>query len=530
MELSFLDIGVFLIFVTFVICISLYKSRKEETGEDYFLAGRSLTWPLIGFSLIASNISTEHFVGMSGQGAGKVGMAIASYEWMAAITLVIVAIFFLPRFLKAGIYTIPEYLEYRYNAAARTIMSFFVMVIYVFVSIAAVLYTGGLAIRTMFGLNLYIVIFLIGIIAGAYTIYGGLKAVVWADLIHGAALLIGGLIVLLLGFNKVGGIQSFLQTNTDRLHMFLPADHSVLPWTALVLGLWIPNFYYWGLNQFITQRTLGAKSLKQGQLGIIFAAGLKLFIPFIVVFPGIMAVQLYGDQLPLEKADQAYPLLLKNLLPTGLLGLMFAAMFGAIMSSLDSMLNSASTLFTMDIYKRHLKTDASPKSIVLMGRIATTIFVVVGCVVACFLDNPKFGGIFNYIQEFQGYISPGILAAFAFGMIFRKAPPAAGLAGLVLCAPIYGLLQLSYRLPGISNIEPLYKVAVAFAQMAFLNRMAVTFAVLILIMTVITLVKPLPEPKVIAKTSNIDLATSPNVKILGSLVIIVTLALYIIFR
>lgn len=180
MDLSLLDVGVFLAFVAFVVCLSLYKSRKEETGEDYFLAGRNLTWPLIGFSLIASNISTEHFVGMSGQGAGAAGLAIASYEWMAAITLVVVALFFLPKFLRVGIYTIPEYLEYRYNPAARAIMSFFVMVIYVLVSIAAVLYTGGLAIRTMFGLNLYLVIFLLGLIAATYTIYGGLKAVIWA--------------------------------------------------------------------------------------------------------------------------------------------------------------------------------------------------------------------------------------------------------------------------------------------------------------------------------------------------------------
>ena len=514
MELNWLDVVVFLGFVTFVVGTSLYKSRKEETGEDYFLAGRNLTWPLIGFSLIASNISTEHFVGMAGQGAGNVGLAIASYEWMAAITLIVVGIFFLPRFLKAGIYTIPEYLEYRYNAAARGIMSLFIMVVYVFVSIAAVLYTGGLAIKTIFGLNLFLMIFLIGLIASAYTIYGGLKAVVWADLIHGAALLIGGAIVMILGFREVGGVKNFLETNSDRLHMFLPADHEILPWTALIIGLWIPNFYYWGLNQFITQRTLGAKSLRQGQCGVVFAAALKLLIPFIVVFPGIMAVQLYSDQLPLDKADQAYPLLLRNILPTGLLGLMFAAIFGAVMSSLDSMLNSASTIFTIDLYKRHLKKDASPKNIVLVGRIATAIFVVVGCVVACFLNNPKFGGIFNYIQEFQGYISPGILAAFAFGMIIRKAPPLAGIAGLVLCAPLYGILQFA---PGVS-------------EMAFLNRMAITFGVLIVVMTIITLIKPLPEPKVITKTSDIDLTGSTAAKLGGIIVIIITVALYIIFR
>ena len=530
MELNWLDIGVFLAFIGFVVVISLYKGRKEETGEDYFLAGRTLTWSLIGFSLIASNISTEHFVGMAGQGAGGVGLAIASYEWMAAITLVIVGIFFLPRFLKAGIYTIPEYLEYRYNAAARTLMAFFVMVIYIFVSIAAVIYTGALAIKTMFGLNLYLVIFLLGFIAACYTAYGGLKAVVWTDLIQGGALILGGLVVLVLGFKEVGGVKSFFQANSDRLHMFLPADHDVLPWTALVIGLWIPNFYYWGLNQFITQRTLGAKSLKQGQRGIILAAALKLFIPFIVVFPGIMALQLYGGQLPLEKADQAYPLLIRNLIPVGLRGFMFAALFGAIMSSLDSMLNSASTIFTMDLYKRHFRKDASPKSTVLVGRITTGIFVVIGCGVACFLDNPKFGGIFNYIQEFQGYISPGILAAFAFGMIFRKAPPLAGIAGLVLCAPIYGTLQFLYLLPGISKIALLNRIAVTFSEMAFLNRMAVTFAVLIFVMTIITLVKPLSKPRVMPVKEGFDVTPAPSVVWLGAAVIAATIALYIIFR
>lgn len=525
MELNWLDVGVFLVFVSFVVGISLYKSRKEETGEDYFLAGRNLTWPLIGFSLIASNISTEHFVGMSGQGAGDVGLAIASYEWMAAITLVVVGIFFLPKFLKTGIYTIPEYLEYRYNATARAIMSLFVMIIYVFVSIAAVLYTGGLAIKTIFGLNLYVVIFLIGVIAATYTIYGGLKAVVWADLIHGAALLLGGAVVMVLGFREVGGVGSFFEANADKLHMFLTKEHpgyEVLPWTALIVGLWIPNFYYWGLNQFITQRTLGAKNLKQGQEGVMFAAFLKLLIPFIVVFPGIMAVQLYGDQI--EKADQAYPMLMRNLLPHGLLGLMFAAMFGAIMSSLDSMLNSASTIFTMDLYKRHFRKDASPKKVVLTGRIATAIFVVVGCVVACFLERFP-AGIFTYIQEFQGFISPGVLAAFVFGFVIKRAPGVAGVAALIINVIVYGLLLVCY-----SGYELFNSVGVTIGEIAFLNRMAITFGVLILVMTIITLVKPLPEPKVITKTSNIDLTSSAVAKIFGGIVIAATVVLYIIFR
>lgn len=522
MELSTLDLSIFIGFIAVVIGVSIYSSRKEDTGEDYFLAGRNLTWPLIGLSLIASNISTEHFVGMAGQGAGNVGLAVASYEWMAAITLVIVALFFLPRFLKAGIFTMPEFLEYRYNRPARTIMALYMMVVLVLVSITAVLYSGGLALYTIFGdvkifagieLNLAFSIWLIGILAGFYTVYGGLKAVVWSDLFQGTALLIGGLIVMFLCFDKVGGFNNFLQANSEKLHMFLPADHPDIPWTALIVGLWIPNFYYWGLNQFITQRTLASKSLKQGQQGIILAAALKLLIPFIIVLPGIAAAQLYADQL--TNYDQAYPMLIKNILPTGLRGFMFAALFGAIMSSLDSMLNSASTIFTMDIYKVHIKKDASPKSLVSTGRITTAIFVVIGCLVA-----PKLGGfkgIFHFIQEFQGYISPGILAAFVFGMIVRKAPPAAGVCALLLNVPIYGALHLLPKL----DIIPSF---------AFLNRMAITFAIIIAVMALITLAKPLPQPKVLSTRTSIDMTGSPTVKIFGGLIIAVTIALYIIFR
>jgi SSS family solute:Na+ symporter len=511
MQLSWLDIGVFLAFVCFVVGISLYKSRKKkETSEDYFLAGRSLFWYLIGFSLIASNISTEQFVGMSGQSAGHVGMAVASYEWVAAITLVFVALFFLPKFLKTGIFTIPEFLEYRYNPIPRAIMAFYTVIIYVAVTIAAVLYSGGLTLYTIFGIDLTTAVWIIGIIAAFYTTYGGLRAVVWADLIQGSALIIGGVLTMILGFIAVGGVSNFLQTNADRLHMILPSDHIEIPWTALVIGIWIPNFYYWGFNQYIMQRTLGAKSLKQGQRGVIFAASLKLLIPFIVVFPGIMALQLYKDQL--STADQAYPLLIKNLIPAGLKGFMFAAIFGAVMSSLDSMLNSASTIFTMDLYKRHFKKDASSKSLIKIGRIMTVVFVLVGCLIAPQLMNPKFKGIFHYIQDFQGFISPGILAAFVFGIIFKRAPPSAAITALILNVPVYGILHLKY-----------------FDNIVFLNKMAITFGILILTMAIITILKPLTRPKVLPEGGGIDMKPEAWVVWLGLAVIVATVVLYIIF-
>lgn len=513
MQLHWLDLTIFAAFFVVVIGVSMYKSRREKTGEDFFLASRSLVWPLIGFSLIAANISTEHFVGMSGQGAGIMGMAAASYEWMPAITLVVVALFFLPKFLRSGIYTIPEYLEYRYHPAARGIMAFYTVIIYIAVSISAVVYTGALALHTIFDMDLTRSVWLIGIIAAIYTTWGGLKAVAWADLFQGSSLILGGLITLILGLRAVGGFGAFFAANEEKLHMILPANHPVIPWTALVIGLWIPNFYYWGLNQFITQRTLAAKSLKQGQLGIIFAAFLKLTIPFIIIFPGIMSYQLFKDQLtaPGATTDQAYPLLIRNLVGPGLRGFILAAIAGAVISTLSSLLNSVATILTMDLYRRYVKKDASGESLVRTGRYLTVAFVLIVCLIAPHLGSPKFKGIFNYIQEFQGYISPGILAAFVFGLFVKRTPAAAGIVSLLLCVPTYGFLKWQ------------------FGHLAFLNRMAITFIFLLIVMSIITALSPLKAPKVMPAREGFEMRSPALLKWLCALVIVVTITLYIIF-
>jgi SSS family solute:Na+ symporter len=509
MNLNAFDVGVFVAFVAAVLAFSMFKSRREETSEDFFLASRGLKWWLIGISIVAANISTEQFVGMAGSSAGSVGLAVSGYQLLGAVTIVLVALFFLPHFLRAGIYTMPEYLEYRYNSAARSIMAFYTMVIYVGVTITAVLYSGGLTLHTIFEIRLVPSIWMIGTLAAVYATWGGLKAVVWADLFQGAALLLGGLATFVLGLVAIGGFEPFFEANADRLHMVLPADHPELPWTALVIGLWIPNFYYCGLNQFIVQRTLGAETLRQGQLGIIFAAGLWLLVPFAIVMPGIMAQQLYGGQL--DTPDQAYPMLIRELIPVGLRGFMFAAIAGAVMSSLASMLNSASTIFTMDLYKRLAHPDASHRLLVGIGRAMTVVFVVVGCLIAPYLGDPRFKGVFHYIQEFQGYISPGILAAFVFGFVVKRAPAAAGVTALVLCVPVYGLLHWG------------------FGEIAFLNRMAITFGVVLAAMTVITLIRPLPEPKVMPVREDYDLTPSPSVLWLGGAVIAGVVAFYIVF-
>ncbi len=512
MELHWWDVALFAGFFAVVVGFSIFKSRREETSEDYFLASRGLTWWLIGISIVAANISTEQFVGMAGQAAGDVGLAVSGYQLFGAVTIVLVALFFLPRFLRAGIYTMPEYLEYRYNSLARGLMAAYTMVIYVGVLVAAVVYSGALTLSTVFDMNLYAAAWLIGLIAAVYTTWGGLKAVVWADLFQGTALLVGGLVTLGIGLYYVGGPVAFWEGSRERLHMVLPADHPSLPWTTLLLGLWIPNFYYCGLNQFIVQRTLAAKTLREGQLGIILAAALWLIVPFAIVMPGIIALQLYPDQVA-GATDRAFPTLIRNLIPPGVRGLIFAAIAGAVISSLASMLNSAATIFTIDLYKRHLGPDATQRTLVAMGRALTLVFVVAGCAIAPELR--RFGpGVFGYIQEFQGFISPGILAAFVFGFVVSRAPPAAGVTALVLNPPVYAFLWWY-----TSHVR----------EIAFLNRMAITFGVCLAGMAVVTLVRPMKEPKTLPVRTDIDMRPAPSVLALGAAVILGVAAFYAVF-
>jgi len=532
MSLTPLDLFAFAAFLVFVIVVSLYAGRGERSSEDYFLAGRKLTWWLIGISLIASNISTEQFVGMAGSAFGRVGLAIASYEWMAAVTLVFVAWFLLPRFLRTGIYTMPEYLERRYNVHARTLMAFYLMVAYVVVALATVLYSGALGLVTIFdlqevaerlgvspdaarGVAMTAAIWFIGVIASMYTIYGGLKAVVWSDLIQGTALLLGGLLVVLIGFDRLGGeagffagVDVFFEENADKLHTVLPWNDPEVPWLAVFVGgLWIPNLFYWGMNQFITQRTLGAKSLAEGQRGILFAACLKLVIPFVIVFPGIMAYQLYGDAI--SRPDEAYPYLMSRILPPQFRGVMLAALTGAVMSSFNSMLNSASTIFTMDLYQRHWRRDASAGQLVRVGRMATAVFAMIACLWAPFIS--RFEGVFTYIQMVWGFISPGIVASFLFGIAVKRAPPVASIGAMLMGVPLYAALL--WQLPSV----------------AFLHHMAITFLVQIVFMAYVTWRAPLAEPVVIPDAGLVDLTPMRGAHASGIVVILATSGLYIWF-
>ncbi len=509
MAFSVFDIITFVGFIALVVGVSLWASRgKKTTTEGYFLAGRGLSWWLIGFSLIASNISSEHFIGMSGQGFG-LGLAIASFEWMSALTLIIIAFVFLPRFLSLGIYTMPEYLEFRYNGTARLIMAIFMVFFYVFVSLSVVLYSGALALRSIFGLNLVTGIWLIGIIAGGYTVYGGLKAVVWSDLIQGAALLLGGLLVTILSFVKVGGISRFVELSGDRLHTVLPWNHPDMPWVAVFIGgLWVPHIFYWGLNQFITQRTLAAKTLQEGQKGMIFGASMKILIPFIVVFPGIIAFELYGDLIP--SADEAYPYLIQQVLPAGLIGIMFAALFGAVMSTLDSLLNSAATILTLDIYQRHIKKDSSTERLVLIGRIVTVALIILGCLWAPIVDTFD-KGLYMFLQQFWGFIQPGVVAAFVYGIVWKKVPANAAIGGMLLNLPVYGLLL--WFLPDV----------------AFLHHMAITFVIISLFMITFTLLEPRKNPQPLPVIRKVESEVTPGMKIAIAGIVITVVSLYTVF-
>ncbi|WP_017446789.1 sodium:solute symporter family transporter [Gayadomonas joobiniege] len=568
--MNYIEITLFVLAVAGVIGMGIWKSKQgvddleHQSSSSYFLAGRGLSWYLVGFSLIAANISTEQFVGMSGKAADWLGMAIASYEWMAAITLVVVAFVFLPRFLKAGIYTVPEFLEYRYGSFSRTVMAVATLLILVGVPTASVIYSGAKVISgyypDVFILgNLTAACWLIAVLAAGYVFVGGLKACVWTDLVWGSALIIGGGIVAYLAFQALGSADpaSLVKTATlkdvtvdqlqsagswerfqllnagtaeegGKLHMIRPIDDAEIPWTALIIGLWIPNFFYWGLNQYIIQRTLGSKSLAEGQKGIVFAAFLKLLIPFVVVIPGILAFNLYYEQLALQNGgfdyDAAFPTLLRNLIKPypWISWFILAAIFGAIVSSLASMLNSASTIATMDLVKK-IKPEMSDDKLPKVGRACVVVFVIISAAIAPTLASPAFGGIFTFIQEFQGFISSGIIAIFLFGMLVPRAPRFLGWSGILLNVILYGSIKWVFG-------DMIVDAGLWFSdEIAFLDRMAICFILVMLFCTIATLIKPLDKPIELPENKEIDLASSGSAKIAGLLVVLMTIGLYIQF-
>lgn len=522
--------------------VSREKKGHVKNSSDYFLASKALPWWAVGASLIASNISAEQFIGMSGSGFA-LGLAIATYEWMAAATLLVVAIFFLPIYIKKGIYTMPGFLLDRYDNRVRTTMAIFWLLLYVFVNLTSVLYLGALSLNTILNVPMVYGIIGLALFAMLYSIYGGLKAVAWTDVVQVVFLIAGGLATTYISLQMVGsgdawdGLGLLRKEVPGHFSMILSKGEMMIPdgkggeqdaylqlpgLSVLVGGMWITNLSYWGFNQYITQRALAAKSLDEAQKGMIFAGFLKLLMPLIVVIPGIAAWVIVKNGIDISfiesmkdpvtglvKSDRAYPTLLQ-LLPVGLKGLAFAALTAAIVSSLASMANSTSTIFTMDIYKKYFGQNASETKQVQVGRITAGVAFLVAAIVA-----PALGELdqaFQFIQEYTGFISPGVFAIFFFGVFWKKTTSNAALVGAALSIPLSIVLKL------------------ALPDLPFLDRMGVVFLILAFLMVTISLVEGKGKDHPNSITISADLfKTSTAFKIGAFIITGIIAALYIVF-
>ena len=496
----------YIVFLIYFIAVSAYgyyiyhrKKSKNTSSKEFFLAEGSLTWWAIGASLIASNISAEHFIGMSGSGF-KIGLAISTYEWMAAATLILVAVFLLPIYLKNKIYTMPQFLAQRYSDTVSTIMAVFWLLVYVFVNLTSIIYLGSLAISSISPLSFEWSIAGLTIFSIIVTL-GGMKVIGYTDVIQVLVLLIGGLVTTYLAltlladkFGYEGDILSALgvlrKEAPDHFHMILDKsnpNYMDLPGLSVLIGgMLINNLAYWGCNQYIVQRALGA-NLKTARNGILFAAFLKLLIPVIAVLPGIIMYVLHQNGMFQQemtdagvlKPDHAYPTLM-NLLPAGLKGVAFAALTAAIVASLAGKANSISTIWSLDIYKKYFNKDAPDRKVVKVGRWAVIISMLIAALITPALRS--LDQAYQFIQEYAGFLSPGVLAIFLLGMFWKKTTAAAALAGAVITIPVSTILKF---LPGWTGG--------AFPDYPFLDRMTITFFTVILVMVAISLIWPKGE-------------------------------------
>jgi SSS family solute:Na+ symporter len=485
---SSIDIGVFLGYTFAIFGVAFWASRDrhnhDKNTEDYFLAGKTLPWWAIGASFIASNISAEQFIGMSGSGF-SMGLAIAAYEWMAAATLLIVAQWFIPIFLQKGVYTMPQFLLLRFDERVRIGMAFYWAALYVLVNLTAVLYLGALSLETALGLPWHWGLVGLALFSVAYSLYGGLSAVAWTDVIQVFFLVLGGLVCSYLALDWVSAHQGawagFLrlwQQYPQKFELILPPQnpfYNDLPGiTVLLGGMWIANLSYWGCNQYITQRALAARSLSEARYGILFAAGLKLLMPILVVLPGMAVYDLYysgqsffvqtlGATPQTLRPDRAYPALM-SLVPTSLKGIVLAALLGAIVSSISSMMNSTATIFMMDIYKNLIHPKATEAHLVRGGRWVSLAAVAIAALLAPLLGS--FQQVFQYIQEFTGFISPAVVAIFLFGLFWKPTTANAALAAVVATFPI--TIALKYGLPGLPFLDRMSLVFLALAYLMML--------------------------------------------------------------
>ena len=478
--LSTIDLAIVAVYAVGLFALAQWVSREptgqEKSAQDYFLAGKALPWWAIGASLIAANISAEQIIGMSGSGYA-IGLAIASYEWMAAFTLLLVGKFLLPIFLKTGIYTMPQFLAQRYDNRVKTVMALFWLGVYTLVNLTSILWLGALAINTVAGVDLTMGLVALGVFAVAYSLYGGLRAVALTDIIQVILLVMGGLMIswILLdqvgnGTGVLGGFNALTEQAPDKFHMILQEGHphymSLPGLSVLIGGMWVMNISYWGFNQYIIQRALAAKSVDEAQKGIAFAAFLKLLMPVIVVLPGIAMFVLAPD---LSAPDKAYPSAM-NLLPVGIKGLVFAALLAAIVSSLASMCNSISTIFTVDVAPSlGMESDGGVRSVTL-GRIVAMVAMGIAMVAA----KPLLGNFeqaFQYIQEFTGFFTPGIVAIFILGLFWARTTATAALIAAIASAALSLYFKLAWpELPFMDRVGLVFLLCVAIGVMWSLAR------------------------------------------------------------
>ena len=525
MTLETIDVVIIAAYAVALLGIALAVSREpaghDKNTEDYFLAGRALPWWAIGASLIASNISAEQIIGQSGQGFA-VGMAIAAYEWQAALVLIIVAKYFLPIFLKRRIYTMPQFLEQRYGEGVKTLMSVFWVALYTAVNLTTVLWLGGLAVSTLTGWAVLPSMAALAAFAALYSLYGGLKAVALTDIIQVVILILGGFAITWFALDALpaegamGGLSYLMGEMPGHFEMILDQDHpaySDLPgiWTLLG-GLWVLHFSYWGFNQYIIQRALGAENLGEAQKGLAFAALLKLIVPFIVVIPGIAAVilaqqgALDGAALA-ERSDRTYGELM-GFAPAGLRGLVFAALIAAVVSSLASMMNSISTIFTMDLY-RSVKPEESERHYVTVGRIAAFSAMALALVLAQpFLGS--FESAFQTVQEYTGYIAPGVVIVFLLGFFDKRANAAGAYTAL------------------IGSVAMNFVVNAALPDMPFVIRIWIVFLVGLVAAAVVSRMTSAPDEERTVKLGDIAFATAPLFNALATLTIAILVGLYVV--
>jgi SSS family solute:Na+ symporter len=546
----------YLVFLFYFVVVASYgywvynrKKSKIDSSNDFFLAEGSLTWWAIGASLIASNISAEQFIGTSGDGF-KMGLAIATYEWMAAATLLIVAIFFMPIYLKNKIFTMPQFLSQRYSPTVSLIMAVFWLMLYITVNLTSILYLGALAVSAISGISITVCMIGMSLFAGVITL-GGMKVIGYTDVIQVIFLVFGGLVTAYLALNMVSehygdsgffsGLNHLMTKAPEHFHMILQKGNENYPslpgLTVLIGGMWIINLNYWGCNQYITQRALGA-DLSTARNGILFAAFLKMMMPIIVVLPGIAAYLLHKEGMFQQEMltngvvnkDNAYPILL-NLLPSGLKGLSFAALTAAVVASMAGKANSISTIFTLDIYKKYLNPGASEKNLVAVGRYAVIAALVLAIVVTPLMGIDKKGG-FQFIQEYTGYVSPGIFALFTLGFFWKRTTSKAALFALIGGVTFSILSKYIPTWTGINDclFYTAYPDETGTYMIPFMDRMGWVFLFCVTSMVIITLSDP--ESKNNPKGLEIDAAMfklTPGFLVGSVVVCVMLLFLYTYF-